>query len=93
MDGMRHFPLKSTRSECLFAFSASVLSLFLWGRGGGGGGGKSSGRDVSRSGKHGRQPVVLFVCVLVRQEDTSVVIYMQSLYYLFDISAFVQCSI
>ena len=76
---MRHFSLRSTRSELLFAFSASVLSPFSFG-------GKFSGRVVFRSGKVRRQPVVLFVCLLVRQEDTSVVIYTQSLYYLFDIT-------
>ena len=37
-----------------------------------------------------RQPVVLFVCLLVRQEDSSVAVNTQSLYFLFDI---VQCSI
>ena len=49
-------------------------------------GGKFFGRVVSRSGNHGRQPVVLFVCLLVRQEDTLVVICTQSLYYLFNIA-------
>ena len=76
---MGNFPIRSTQSKRLFAFSASALSFFSFG-------GKFSGRVVSRSGKHSRQSVVLFVCLLVRQEDTSVVIYTQSLYYLFDIT-------
>ena len=76
---MRNIPLRSTRSERLFAFSASALSLFSFG-------GKFSERVVSRSGKHAREPVVLFVWLLVHQEGTSVVIYTQSLYYLFDIT-------
>ena len=59
----------------MFAFSASVQSLFSFG-------GHFSGRVVSRSGNHGRHPVVLFICLLVHQEDTSVVIYTQSVYYL-----------
>ena len=74
---MRHFPLRSTRSERLFAFSVSVDHFFFWGQ--------VFRRVVSRSGKNGREPVVLFVCLLVRQEGTSVVIYTQSLYHLFDI--------
>ena len=76
---MCHFPLRSTRSEHFFAFFLHLYNHFSFG-------GKFSGRVVSRSGKHGRQPVVLFVCLLVHQEDTSVVIYTQSLYYLFDIT-------
>ena len=45
-----------------------------------------SGRVVSRFGIHCRQSVVLFICLLARQEDTKVVIYMQNLYCLFDIT-------
>ena len=82
------FSFNISQSERLFAFSASVLSLGCVCVGGGGGawegsGGKFSGRVVTRSGKHGH--VVLFVCLLVRQEDTSVVIH-TSVYYLFDIT-------
>ena len=80
MNGICHFPLRSTRSErvflCFFCICTNTFSF----------GSKFSGRVVSRSGKHGRQSVVLFVCLFVRQEDTSVVIYTQSLCYLFDIT-------
>ena len=64
--------------------AAYATSLFLLGEGGG----------VVFLIWQPRSTVVRFVCLLVRQEDTLVVMCAQSLYYLFDItSAVVQCSI
>ena len=51
---MRHFPLRSTRSELFFPFFYIwTITFSFWG--------KFSGQVVSRSGNHGRPLVVLFV--------------------------------